>query len=446
MNDQTLIQRMKSEYEMNLSKYKKMRNYYDGKHDIYSADFFKPRKNSKDKPTHSNWIAKFISEEIAYALNKPVSYTSISGNSEFEKTIKANFEHFTLNHDQQLMRDLEIYGKCYTLYYVKTTKDNSGKEKIKFCEKILNPTNAIAYCDDEGAVLRFIYFYKKKYEDDEYYNVYYPNGRVEIYKNNSLFKTEKHIFNRVPAHVISVEDSETLYAKIKELNDDYNELLTNQQCLISEYRNAYIGICSNKQDITPEFIESLKNDEAGIIIYPDPQAPPKWIIKNINDVAIKNQMDEIKENLYAQSGHIDWNEKLSSNLSGVALQSRLTGLDQRVNMMLNPIKNALYSRIYFLCDCLMLVNKSFDPADIKIEANIDIPTDTAARVNEIVQLGDIVSQQTKLERLPYVENPAIEIQRIQKEQLENAELQAKANKTAQNINLDLINEYGDTSE
>ena len=115
-------------------------------------------------------------------------------------------------------------------------------------------------------------------------------------------------------------------------------------------------------------------------------------------------------------------------------------------MMLNPIKNALYSRIYFLCDCLMLVNKIYDPADIKIEANIDIPTDTSARVNEVVQLGDIVSQQTKLERLPYVENPAIEIERIQKEKLQNAELQAKANKTAQNINLDLINEYGDTDE
>ena len=446
MDDLTLIQYMKSDYDKDLSKYKKMRDYYDGKHDIYNRDYFKPRKWTLDRRTHSNWIGKFISEEIAYALNKPVSYTSLQGNSDFEQTIKQYFEHFTLNHDQKLMRELEIYGKCYTLYYVKTYTDRLGEERIKFCERILNPTNAIAYCDDDGEVQRFIYFYKKKYDDNDYYNVYYPNGKVEIYKNNSLYKTEKHIFNRVPAHVISVEDSETLYAKIKELNDDYNELLTNQQCLINEYRNAYLGICANKQDVDEEFIKKLKLDEAGVIVYPDPQAKPSWIIKQINDTAIKNQMDEIKQNLYAQSGHIDWNEKLSSNLSGVALQSRLTGLDQRVNMMLNPIKNALYSRIYFLCDCLMLVNKIYDPADIKIEANIDIPTDTSARVNEVVQLGDIVSQQTKLERLPYVENPAIEIERIQKEKLQNAELQAKANKTAQNINLDLINEYGDTDE
>lgn len=447
MDDLQLIQYMKSEYDQNLNRYKKMKNYYDGKHDIYNSEYFKPREDTADRPTHSNWISKFISEEIAYALNKPVSYTSLSGNREFEQTIKSYFEHFTLNHDQRLMRELEIYGECYTLYYVKTYVDRKGIKKIQFCEKILNPTNAIAYCDDEGEVLRFIYFYKKKYDDNDYYNVYYPNGRVEIYKNNSLYKTEAHIFKRVPAHVISVESSETLYSKIKELNDDYNELLTNQQCLISEYRNAYLTLCTNKTDVKEieKFLKAIKKDN-GIILYPDPQGKPSWLIKQINDVAIKNQMDEIKENLYAQSGHIDFNEKLSSNLSGVALQSRLTGLDQRVNMMLNPVKNALYSRIYFLCDCLMLVNKDFDPADIKIEANIDIPTDTAARVNEVVQLGDIISHQSKLERLPYIENPAIEMQRINDEKLHNAKIEAESNKIAQKITLDYIDDYGDTDE
>ena len=88
MDDLTLIQYMKSDYDKDLSKYKKMRDYYDGKHDIYNRDYFKPRKWTLDRRTHSNWIGKFISEEIAYALNKPVSYTSLQGNSDFEQTIK----------------------------------------------------------------------------------------------------------------------------------------------------------------------------------------------------------------------------------------------------------------------------------------------------------------------------------------------------------------------
>ena len=405
-----------------------MRRYYDGKHDIYNT--YHKRKGTQDRATHINWISKFISEEIAYALNNPVSYISDSGNAEFESAIKDNFEHFDLNHDQKLMRELEIYGIAYCLYYLSTYIDEKGFKHMRFCERILNPTNAIAYSDEDGNVIRFIYFYKKKYDEKEYYNVYYPDGKVEIYCNNVLIKTEKHYFKRVPAHVLSIESSETIYAKIKELNDDYNELISNQQSLISEYKNAYMTVCMDKQNVSQSadetaegFIRALRDEEAGIIFYPNPQAKPSWLIKEINDTAIKNQMDEIKENLYAQSGHIDFNEKLSSNLSGVALQSRLTGLDQRVNMILNPIKNALYSRVYFLCDYLSTLNKSFDASDIKIETNIDIPTDTISRVQEV----------TKLEGLPFIENPALELKRTEEEKKHN-----------QQIELDKIDGYGDT--
>ena len=76
MDNKTLIDKMKSEYQTNLPRYQKMKKYYDGKHDIYTT--YKIRKNTADKATHINWVSKFISEEIAYALNKPVSYISKS--------------------------------------------------------------------------------------------------------------------------------------------------------------------------------------------------------------------------------------------------------------------------------------------------------------------------------------------------------------------------------
>lgn len=405
MDNKTLIDKMKSEYQTNLPRYQKMKKYYDGKHDIYTT--YKIRKNTADKATHVNWVSKFISEEIAYALNKPVSYISKSGNLKFEKAIVESLEHFDLNHDQKLMRELEIYSLCYCLYYA----DKHGR----MCERILNPTNAIAYCDEDGNVIRFIYFYKKKYQDDEYYNVYYPDGLIEIYKNNVLIDTDNHYLKCMPVSVCQIEYSETIYAKIKELNDDYNELMSNQQSLISEFKNAYITVC-DAEAAGDTIVKAMRDDDAGIIFYPVASAKPEWLIKNINDTAIKNQLEELKENLYAQSGHIDFNEKLSSNISGVALQSRLTGLDQRVNMILNPVLNALYNRIYFLALHLEIQkNTKFSATDIKIEANVDIPMDTAARVDEATKLSGIVSLQTRLERLPYIENPQLEIERLKKE-------------------------------
>lgn len=405
-----------------------MRRYYDGKHDIYNPNVFEIREDTADKATHINWVSKFISEEIAYGLNKPVTYASKSGNAQFEKDIAATLEHFELNHDQKIMRELEIYGKCFVLYYF------DGHSRL--CERILNPTNAVIHRDNDNNIVLFIYFYQKKFEQGEFYNVYYPNGKIQIYKNNSLIDTQQHPLNCMPVSVCEIESAETIYEKIKELNDDYNELISNQQCLISEFKNAYITMCDSNvgKKSTDAMKEALQNKKGGIIIYPHKDAKPEWLIKNINDTAIKNQLAEIKENLYAQSGHIDFNEKLSSNISGVALQSRLTGLDQRVNMILNSVLDVLYDRIKFVCMYLFICkNRLYNYADIKITANIDIPMDIAGRINEVNNLGDIVSHQTKLERLPFIENPQIELERIRKEQA-----------NSQSISLDKVNDayYG----
>jgi len=417
-----------------------MKKYYDTEHQILDTEKFDV-KDTGGMAVPVNWIATFIGQEISYGLNKPVTYASKNGNMQIEKDIAAELEHFNLNHDQKIMRELEIYSRCFVLYYF--------NKRSELCERILNPTNAIAYFDDDGDIERFIYFYNKPFDaldnvtdsaipDYKYYNVYYPDGKIEVYRNGVLLKdkTDIHPFKCMPVSFCEIEKAETIFKKCRVLNDAYNELVSNQQCLISEFKNAYITMCDCgvSEESTKAMKTGLKDPKAGIIFYPDKDAKPEWLIKNINDTAIKNQLEELKGNLYAQSGHIDFNEKLSSNISGVALQSRLTGLDQRVNMILNAVLNVLYDRVRFICMAIFIKkNVQYDYTDIKITANIDIPIDTSTRINEVVQLGDIISHQTKLERIPYVENVQVELERIRKEQ-----------KEAMSLNVDKLNEafYG----
>ncbi len=73
MDTKELIQYMIADYKKSLPLYRKMRKYYDGQHDIYNKGVFKVRKHSSDRPTHVNWISKFIGEEISYGLNQPVT-------------------------------------------------------------------------------------------------------------------------------------------------------------------------------------------------------------------------------------------------------------------------------------------------------------------------------------------------------------------------------------
>lgn len=417
-----------------------MKKYYDAENLMLATSKFRIGNSEGDTEVPVPWISKFIGEEISYGLNKPVTYASKTGDSDIEKDIAEELEHYFLNHDQKIMKELEIYSKCFVLFYY--------NKRSQLCEKILNPTNSIAYFDDDGDIERFIYFYNKPFDmlDNvldtngiptyKYHNVYYPNGDIEIYRNGELISKDMHPLKCMPVSYCEIDIADTIFSKCRYLVDAYEELLTNQQCLISEYKNAYMTVCSEgvSMESLAEMAKLIKNDEAGIIFYPHKDAKPEWLIKNINDTAIKNQLAEIKENLYAQSGHIDFNEKLSSNISGVALQSRLTGLDQRVNMILNAMLNVLYDRVKFLCDAIETKkNREYDHTDIRITTNVDIPVDSSARTNEVVQAGNIISHRTKLERLPYVENVSVELDRIKEEQ-----------KEAMSLNVDKLNEafYG----
>lgn len=166
-----------------------MLDYYNGTHDILSSYSYEEyRANQK---SIVNYIHKFIEEEVSY-LGLPISYTSKSGNEDIVNDIEYNLMGWKATHNQQLVRELEIYGTVYELSYI----DKAGM----FNGRILNPTNSIAYTDEDGVPQIFIHFYKKKYDDAEYYDVYYSD-RIEVYKNGALISTKNHIFSGVPVSI-----------------------------------------------------------------------------------------------------------------------------------------------------------------------------------------------------------------------------------------------------
>ena len=55
-----------------------------------------------------------------------------------------------------------LYGRVYELYYV---YDNEFKIKT------INPTDGIAYENEEGQVELFMYFYKKDLDDTKYLDI-----------------------------------------------------------------------------------------------------------------------------------------------------------------------------------------------------------------------------------------------------------------------------------
>lgn len=401
LNEQIIL-----DYKSALPQYTIMDRYYRGDCDlIYNV------QGNDHNIAIQNFIAKFCDEEVNYCLCNPISYVSKTGNPEIIKAIDKYLNHWKTNHNAILMRNLEVYGKCYNLHYI----DAKGR----FCERLLTPLNAIAYCDPDGIPQRFIHFYILKYDNSEYYDVYYSDGRIETYKDNGLISTRKQPFDGVPVSVCEMDDiSETIFNKIRTLQDSYNQVLSDQVGIIESYKNAYLVLVG--VSIDDETNEKLKKQ--GLLVLPA-DGKASWLMKDMPDGYIQNMLVNLRDAMYSATNHLDGNARLQSNLSSLALRSRLIFLEQRSKSMYDYVSDAIYDRLERLFEYLFLKGVGdYDVADIEVKFTPSVPVDTAGIVNVINQLGDKLSTETALSLLPFIESPAIEISKIKKERADLEEV------------------------
>lgn len=398
-----IISKLKDTYNANSYKYNKMQNYYDGQHDIYTG--YKQELNRANEKRVINYINKFVEEEISYCFGNPLTYISKSANESIIKDIDYNLYHWKATHNQELMRQLEIFGEAYELYYINANGD--------FCGRILNPSNSIAYCDMDNVPQIFIHFYKKAYDDSKYYDVYY-NDRIEIYKDDVLQQTISNIFSSVPVSVAYIGEEQTIYNKIKTLNDSLNLIISDQINIINDYRSAYLVVTGVEVD--DDTAENLKTK--GILNLKGKDGQVSWLMKEMNDAYISNMITEIKDSMYSICNHLDGNEKLQSNTSGVALRTRLVFLEQRCKTVFDAVSDTISDRMKFLFEYLGIKNISYDWKDIAVTFNPCIPQDLAFIAQVLTQLDGKISLETALSQIPFVENVTEEIAKLKKEKAE----------------------------
>ena len=117
------------------------------------------------------------------------------------------------------------------------------------------------------------------------------------------------------------------------------------------------------------------------------------------------------------TSHIDNNEKISSNLSGIALRSKLHSLEAKCNRNEKAMSNIIKTRLKCLFRFLYLTqNKVYDVNMINIKFTPNIPQDLVNIADIISKIPhEVLSNETKREMLPNVDNAKAEQERIDRE-------------------------------
>lgn len=411
---QKMINRFRINEQPRLNKYK---NYYDGIQAILSKSYA-----DASKPCNRSVVnyAKNIADSYAGYLATPgfISYRSEQEIDDIMEILRYNdFQ----TEDADFLLDALVYGVAAELMYI----DNTGHTRFR----LINPTQCFGICDDSltGDLLYFVRMYKvNDWDDSDLYNVdVYSDYDVKHYTMNGMngylnfVAEEPHYFSQCPANIFTLPDEKSIFDCIMPLQDSMNELLSAEIDDYAAFCDAYLVLLG--VDADAEDIGAMKENR--VLVLPE-GASATWLTKTANDAQVENILKRIHDSIYriAQCPDFSAESFVGGVSSGIAIQYRLTGMENRAGVIEGKMKKALQRRIEIISGIASLKLGEAVFRDIEIDFKRNIPADTQSTINLINSLKGTVSDATLLGQLDFITDVNAELEAVQEQKQENMSL------------------------
>ena len=406
-----MIERFSLDVEPRLNKYK---NYYDGAQEILKKTYADPTK-----PCNKTVInyCKNITDSYAGYIATPghISYYSDEDIEDIMNILRYNDYQAE---DAAFLTDALIYGTAAELMYV----DDFGKTRFQ----LINPTQCFGVYDDSlSADLNyFVRFYQVSDWDDSdtYYVDVYNNFFMTRYQMAGLngelqFIEEKpHFFGQCPANIFTLPDEKSIFDCVLGLQDSANNLLSSEIDDFSAFCDAYMVITG--ADMDQETFTASREGRAFVL---PAGATINWLTKNASDTQVENILKRIHDSIYriAQCPDFSSESFVGGVSSGIAIQYRLTGMENRAGVIEGAMKKALQRRVEIICGIASLSLGEEIFRDIQIDFKRNIPADETAKINLINALKGTVSDATLLGQLDFIPDVNAELEAVKAQKQEN---------------------------
>ena len=361
----------------------------------------------------TNYCHSIVETYNGYLTGIDVAYSSEKDIDGVQDVLEYNDVHSV---DSELLRMALIAGVGYEIAYI----DEYGAERFK----VLDSREVIPVYDNTlNQELKYVIrFYKADLVGgDEYYVEVYDNKMIRTYrsaagfKSFNLIKEEPHYFQQVPITVFELNsDRESIFAQVMSLQDAYNTLQSGEVDSWEAFADAYMimkGVMATDED--------LERAKATRVFMIDNDADISYLTKNINDTQIQDMLIDINNNIHKIANCPDFSQESFGTTSGIALRYRLLGFENVASSIEANMRKALQKRIELITTILNLKGGDSMWRDIKIQFTRNLPVNVEETTNIVNSLRGLVSDETLLSLLPFITNPADELDKLKAQQEAN---------------------------
>lgn len=389
----------------------RLKNYYVG-----NTDIKKRIMSDKSKPNNkiaSPFSAYITDTTVGYWLGKPISYQSQ------DEALLANIQivfdrNHEAHHNTKLGKDIAVQGVAHELIYLDENKNIKMKK--------LNSESVFMIYDttvEEKPLMAVRFVSVEDYTTGE------KETFVELYTDNytqeGQFFGEELVLSEQIAHywgiipVVQYKNNDEMrgsFEKVIDLIDSYDLAVSDTSNNIEYFADAYL-VLSGMADTEQEDIKTMKENRVMIL---SEGGNADYLVKGQASVEVESFKDRLKEDIFTLSQVPNLSDKNFGNAtSGESMKYKLFGLENIVSITERNFTASLEKRLKLITNMINAKGGNHDYTTIRMSYTRNIPSNLTNIADIVSKMNGVVSHETLLTLLPFVDDPTLELERIDKE-------------------------------
>lgn len=423
--DKRAILHLIQKHRAQVDRLENLKNYYEGKHKILD-------ETDRENRLVCNHAKDISDTASSYFIGNPVTYKSDQNVKDLTDALEiAGADE--ADGDNGL--DLSIYGRAYEYIYTR-------EEDTALAVKNLPPQNTFLVHDDtiEQGELFAVYYYAKIDDTDRTGHTYIATVLTKNYKyvlnienidtpQALIEQPEPHYKGEIPVieyfnNKLALGDFELQIPLIDAYNALMSDRVTDKEQFIDAILAIYGTLLSDEEDEEGDGAESQKAmkrlRKEKLLEMPGEGARAEYITRTYDEAGVEVLKKAIEQDIHKFS-HIPCmtDESFGGNVSGVAMEFKLLGMENITKIKTRYYKKGLRKRLRIFCNFLNT------RSGVHIDPNAITPTLTRALPKNLLEISQIVSnlwgkvsKKTLISQIPFVYDVDEELVAVEKEEQE----------------------------